>query len=444
MLKLKLAQNRQHVKCNQKTVLFASLEISPDDTTKMIQRNHHVALAIDCSGSMDGEKLENAKESAISVVRRLSPSDLVSIVTFESEVEVKLNPTSASDPNIENIIRSINVGAATALHGGISTAFQLLQQASVANMISRLEVFSDGEPNVMPYDEDDFVQLAQAIRSNGVTLDVFGIGDDYNGPLLMKLSECGGGKWEHVADTSDLTTIVNTQVTEMQNTVISNPQLKIALMNGAELAAAVIVKPTLQEINLQDIPTSAGTYTIGLKDIIKDQSQTIAMRVAVPPIEGENILFVDVGITEGNNEVAHATAKLSCSNDKELYNMEIDPNPRILLSGSEATVLLRQGIDGDEAATKLAKTIIKNLDDPETTKLMDGDAQATVINAKEISGDIKPGMSEAEKKRVLHSTTVIETKESSLTCPNCNSLIRSTAKFCIKCGKAINKNEVGK
>ena len=444
MLKLKLAQNRQHVKCNQKTVLFASLEISPDDTTKMIQRNHHVALAIDCSGSMDGEKLEDAKESAISVVRRLSPSDLVSIVTFESEVEVKLNPTSASDPNIENIIRSINVGGATALHGGISTAFQLLRQASTANMISRLEVFSDGEPNVMPYDDDDFVQLAQAIRSNDMTLDVYGIGDDYNGPLLMKLSECGGGKWEHVADTSDLTTIVNTQVTEMQNTVISNPQLKIALMNGAELAAAVIVKPTLQEINLQDIPTSAGTYTIGLKDIIKDQSQIIAMRIAVPPIEGENILFVDVGITEGNNEVAHATAKLSCSNDKELYNMEIDPNPRILLSGSEATVLLRQGIDGDEAATKLAKTIIKNLDDPETTKLMDEDAHATVINAKEISGDIKPGMSEAEKKRVLHSTTVIETKESSLTCPNCNSLIRPTAKFCVKCGKAINKNEVGK
>ena len=228
----------------------------------------------------------------------------------------------------------------------------------------------------------------------------------------------------------------------MQNTVISNPQLKIALMNGAELAAAVIVKPTLQEINLQDIPTSAGTYTIGLKDIIKDQSQIIAMRIAVPPIEGENILFVDVGITEGNSEVAHATAKLSCSNDKELYNMEIDPNPRILLSGSEATVLLRQGIDGDEAATKLAKTIIKNLDDPETTKLMDDDAHATVINAKEISGDIKPGMSEAEKKRVLHSTTVIETKESNLTCPNCNSLIRPTAKFCVKCGKAINKNEV--
>ena len=126
--------------------------------------------------------------------------------------------------------------------------------------------------------------------------------------------------------------------------------------------------------------------------------------------------------------------------------MEIDPNPRILLSGSEATVLLRQGIDGDEAATKLAKTIIKNLDDPETTKLMDDDAHATVINAKEISGDIKPGMSESEKKRVLHETTVIgEKKEEAkpnLTCPNCNSPIRPTSKICGKCGKPISKNGV--
>ena len=105
--------------------------MTPDETTKFVQRNHHVSLAIDCSGSMDGEKLEDAKESAISVVRRLSPGDLVSIVTFETEVQVVLNPTPASDPSIENIIRSIDVGGATALHGGIAAAFQLLQQAAV-------------------------------------------------------------------------------------------------------------------------------------------------------------------------------------------------------------------------------------------------------------------------------------------------------------------------
>ena len=165
MLDLKLSQNRQHVKCNQKTAVFVSLEVSPDETTKFIQKNHHVALVIDCSGSMYGNKIEDAKETAINVVRRLSHNDLVSVVTFESEVEIKLNSMSASDPSIENVIRSINVGAATALHGGISAAFQLLMQSSTPNMINRLEVFTDGEPNVPPYEDNDFVQLAQEIRN---------------------------------------------------------------------------------------------------------------------------------------------------------------------------------------------------------------------------------------------------------------------------------------
>ena len=104
-----MSQNRQHVKCNQKTALFVSVEISPDETTKFIQRNHHVSLAIDCSGSMDGKKIQDAKEAAINVVKRLSPNDLVSIVIFETQVQVILNPTPASDQNIENIIQSIFV-----------------------------------------------------------------------------------------------------------------------------------------------------------------------------------------------------------------------------------------------------------------------------------------------------------------------------------------------
>ena len=51
-------------------------------------------------------------------------------------------------------------------------------------------------------------------------------------------------------------------------------------------------------------------------------------------------------------------------------------------------------------------------------------------------------MSKEEKKRVLHESTVIGEKKD-LTCPNCNSPIRSTSKVCGKCGKPINKNEVG-
>jgi hypothetical protein len=242
-----------------------------------------------------------------------------------------------------------------------------------------------------------------------------------------------------------LTTIVGAQVTEMQNTVISNPQLQLTLMNGAELASAAITKPTLQEIQPEFRQTIGNTTSIGLKDIIKNESQTIAMRISVPSVEGNDISFLTAVITEGENEIANQTAIISCTEDKELYNLEIDPSPRVLLSSTEATVLLRKGLDGDQDATELAKTILSNLDDPETTQLMDDDAHATVLNAKKISGDIQPGMSESDKKRVLHDTTVIgETSKNTnttLTCPNCNSTVRPTSKICGQCGKPIRKTE---
>jgi hypothetical protein len=237
-----------------------------------------------------------------------------------------------------------------------------------------------------------------------------------------------------VSNTSDLTTIVNTQITEMKNTVISNPQLQLTLMSGAELSTAAITKPTLQEIDTRTLPRTDNTLSIGLKDIIKDESQIVATRIAVPPIEGK-VDLLRAQITEGNNVIADETASLSCSDETELANYEDNPNPRILLSSSEATVLLQRALDGDQEAKEKATIILKNIDETDDD-LLDDEAHATVRNTKKLTGEIKPGMSKEEKKRVLHESTVIGQKKD-LTCPNCNSPIRSTSKVCGKCGKPL-------
>ncbi len=393
---------------------------------------------------MAGQKIEDAKDAAINLVRSLSPNDLVSIVTFSTTVDVKLHPTSASDTSIENIIHSITVGGATALHGGMVTALQLILQTASADTINRLEIFTDGEPNVEPYDDDDFIQLVNGIRDNGITTDVFGIGQDYNGALLMQIAEVGRGKWEHVSDSNALTKMVSNQVTEMQNTVIANPQLHLTLMEGAELATIAITKPTLQEISLESRKMLGNITHIGLKDIIKDETQAIVMRIAVPPIQEINIPLLTATIVEGATDVASQTGTISCTDDKDLYNIELDPNPRIILAGSEATMLFRKGLEGDNESTQLANTILKSLDDPETTELMDADSYATVINAQKISGNIQAGVSEKDKKQLLHETTVIgsvkEQEDVKPKCPHCGSQIRPTSKICGYCGKNLKKD----
>ena len=62
-----------------------------------------IALVLDRSGSMAGEKLEVAKQCARFVAHRLQPSDLVSVVAFDDEVDL-LAPLAEPSAHVEHAI----------------------------------------------------------------------------------------------------------------------------------------------------------------------------------------------------------------------------------------------------------------------------------------------------------------------------------------------------
>ena len=168
------------------------------------------------------------------------------------------------------------------------------------------------------------------------------------------------------------------------------------------------------------------------------------MRIAAPPIQStQPIPLLTAVIVEGSNEVAHATAEISCSDDPALFNLEPNPDPRVLFQSGKATILNQKGVEGDQQATIMAQTILKSLEQDATSDELGDDAKATVINAQTIGGNLKPGMTEAQKKTILHESTKIGQK-SSLTCPHCAASIKPGVKFCGKCGKPINIKEESK
>src|SRR5690349_4505379 len=127
MLDFKCISNRTHVKAGSGSVVFVAIDLSADQSTVIQRRGLNICLAIDCSGSMQGIKLEQAKDSAIILSRSLSPNDMISIVTFEGKVRIELSPTYASEQaKIESVIRSIRVGSATKLYEGMSKSYELI------------------------------------------------------------------------------------------------------------------------------------------------------------------------------------------------------------------------------------------------------------------------------------------------------------------------------
>ena len=123
--------------------------------------------------------------------------------------------------------------------------------------------------------------------------------------------------------------------------------------------------------------------------------------------EGENIPFLTAEILEGTNVVAGPdTIEISYTLDRNLCNMENKNAFRSFL-GTEATILNGKTLEGDSDAGKRADTIMNTLES--SKKLDEGTlAHDTVAHAEKIHGKISPDLTESEKKKLLHRTTVME------------------------------------
>ena len=111
----------------------------------------NVALVIDKSGSMSGEKIAKAREAAKFAVRRLSRHDIVSVVAYDSTVRVVVPATRLSDK--ETVCRAIDrleSDGQTALFAGVSKGAAELRTFLDRNRVNRVILLSDGLANVGP------------------------------------------------------------------------------------------------------------------------------------------------------------------------------------------------------------------------------------------------------------------------------------------------------
>jgi len=412
-MQLRCTANRAYVRAGAGGVVFVAVDLLPPPTVVTQQNVMNIALAIDCSGSMDGEKIEQAKESALSLVSQLNPGDWISVVSFSDKATMELPTSTAGNRQAaEAAIRKISVLGGTNLYDGLELAFQQARTNSRnAGTVSRIILVTDGMPTEGRTEDSDFVRLARKIHDSGITVTTIGIGDDYNETLLTQIAQAGGGLWYHVKDPRrDLPNIFHEQVTQMAGTVVANPELKLQLMPGAELADAYSVRPMLTK--LPGPTMHGGAFVIPLRDLIAGQEQNLVFRIGVPGRRSGRFKLLHVELGKAVQDVV-----ITFTDDSQLWKLETNPYPRLLLASTEGTVLMRTAIQTqDQTALRRAETLLQTIardpaaatvarTNPVVTEVVTTlrDAHATVV---------KGGLSESQKKDLLHGTTIIGAKKS--------------------------------
>lgn len=88
-----------------------------------------LSIVIDKSGSMAGKRLTNALAAARTAIQRLTDGDVVSVLSFNTAVDVVVHPTvvdATSRPKMLAQLAAIHAGGDTCISCGIDTAMRLL------------------------------------------------------------------------------------------------------------------------------------------------------------------------------------------------------------------------------------------------------------------------------------------------------------------------------
>jgi Ca-activated chloride channel homolog len=160
-----------------------------------------VAIVIDRSGSMAGEKIRQAREASKQFVSRLTDDDQIAVVTYSSDysVDLPLTTIKGQRSRIDRVIDDILDGGGTDIGSGLQAGVAALRGAS-ANAVKRLLLVSDGNANQGITDPAALAAIAKRSKQDGITVSCLGVGVDFNEDLLAQMAQGAGGGYYYARD----------------------------------------------------------------------------------------------------------------------------------------------------------------------------------------------------------------------------------------------------
>jgi uncharacterized membrane protein len=176
-----------------------------------------LAIVIDRSGSMDGQKLAMSKAAAIAAVRTMGKRDYISVTAFDSfpVKTVPLRPVG-DYRTVAGRIDKIASAGGTDMYPGMVEGFKDLQKAEAA--VKHMIVLTDGQTPDAKFDE-----LVRRMRQAKITVTTVAVGNDANVPLLTGIANRGAGKFYFVQNPRALPRIFLREVRRVARPLVYEP-----------------------------------------------------------------------------------------------------------------------------------------------------------------------------------------------------------------------------
>ena len=327
-IKLSAALAKPTVLAGEKSLNYLKVKLTGFDLAKSTNRPPvNIAIVLDRSGSMTGEKIKQAKRAALAAIDRLRDDDIVSVVTYDTNVRVLVPATRASDrDSIRQAIESIQADGNTALFAGVSKGAAEVRKFLDDKHVNRIILLSDGLANVGPSSPSELEQLGRSLLKEKISVSTLGLGSGYNEDLMTSLAASSSGNHVFIENADNLVAVFNNEFDDLLSVVASEFDIQITLASS--------MRPVRSLGNKADI--QGQVIRIPLAQLYARQERYYILEVEVAAGEnGQESQLADVRI-QYRNMFTHtidqlgSTISVRYSNKPEKVEADVDVEAKVL------------------------------------------------------------------------------------------------------------------
>jgi len=207
------------------------------------RRPLNLGLAVDISGSMDGDKLDAVKLALRHLADHMSDQDAVSMVAFDDQAELRLGTTVMDERGkqrfLDEVARLESRGS-TNIESGLQLAYdQVAPAAGPGAPEDRVMLFTDAQPNVANTSASGFMGMARHYADDGIGLTVFGTGLDLGAGLADQMSQVRGGAYIYLPDRESIAGAFDVDFDYMVTPLAYDLQVQLTTAPGWRFVGAV-------------------------------------------------------------------------------------------------------------------------------------------------------------------------------------------------------------
>jgi Ca-activated chloride channel homolog len=201
-VKITVQTDRALIQATAPSTRYALVSLVAPQTVRAQSREPvNVALVLDRSGSMGGQKIQLARRAVDHALKLLREDDRFSLVVYDERIDVLVESTAATREALKNAharLAAIDARGSTDLCGGWLAGCEQVARFLTGAGIGRCLLLTDGLANHGVTDHGEIINHARELRLRGVITSTFGVGADFDERLLQQMADAGAGHFYYI------------------------------------------------------------------------------------------------------------------------------------------------------------------------------------------------------------------------------------------------------